>query len=268
MSDSVQAVERAVDILYTIASDRSGAGITEIATTVGLAKSAVHRILVALARKRLVEQDPLTQRYILGPGVLELGAHLFDQMDIIGLAQPYLERLCEQFYETASLALRTDFTYMYVSIRPPRREHQITPIIGKPLPLHWTGYGKAMLAHLPPASILSYLSQHELARATSRTIVDPDRLQREVRLIQARGYAVSIGERVEGAFALAAAICDDTHTSIGAIGLSGPSSRWPDLDENSMAQAVIAAAHSLSVALRSNSRAYNTLALTPGVIER
>lgn len=268
MSDSVQAVERAIDILLIIAAERTGAGISEIAVNVGLAKSAVHRILVALAKKRMVEQDPVTQRYILGPKVLELGAHLFDQTDIIGLAQPHLERLSEMFRETASLALRTDVTYIYVSTRPPRREHRITPIIGKPLPLHWTGFGKAILASLPPTALDDYLTQGELARATARTIVDPHRLQEEMWWIRQRGYALSIGERVEGAFALATAILDTHGHPIGAMGLSGPASRLPALDEEAMGQAVMEAAYSLSMALRSHTQAYNIPMLELAVLGR
>jgi DNA-binding IclR family transcriptional regulator len=48
--------------------------------------------------------------------------------------------------------------------------------IGKEVPLHSTGNGKAILAHLPPERVEEIIEMRGLPKATENTITEPDAL--------------------------------------------------------------------------------------------
>jgi DNA-binding IclR family transcriptional regulator len=70
-----------------------------------------------------------------------------------------------------------------------------------------------------------------MLKFTSRTIANRKALEKELKKILAAGYSVSISERVEDTFAVAAPIRDSSCEVVAALGISGPSSR---LNEGSL----------------------------------
>lgn len=249
MPTTVQAIERAIDVLFTLGASTTELGLSEIAARVELPKSTVHRILVALGNKSMVCQDPSTQRYALHPKVLELGTLFSGQVDVITIARPFLDRLRDRFKETAVLALRTGFTFTHVTYSPSPYEHLITPAIGVQFPLHWGAFGKAILAGLSDKERAAFFNSQELTPATERTITDPSSLADQLTGFQDRGYATSIGERVPGVFAIAVVIEKRKADPAGAIGVTGPESRLCQLDQDEIGKHVMTAAQSVSLAL-------------------
>jgi DNA-binding IclR family transcriptional regulator len=67
-----------------------------------------------------------------------------------------------------------------------------------------------------------------IQRLTSETIVDIAELRKQIKLIQENGYAVSRGERVEGAYSVSAPLFDFRNQVVGAISISGPTNRFSD----------------------------------------
>jgi DNA-binding IclR family transcriptional regulator len=246
MSTTVQAIERAIDVLFSLGASTTELGLAEIADGVNLPKNTVHRILVALRNKSMVRQDPATQRYALHPKVLELGSLFHAQVDLITIARPFLDQLRDRFKETAVLALRTGFTFTHVAYSPSPHEHRITPVVGVQFPLHWGAFGRAILAGLAAAEVAAFLNGEVLTPATAKTITDPTCLTAELKGCQDRGVALSIGERVPGVFAFAAAIESGRTSPVGAVGLTGPESRLGQVDRDSVVRDVKAAAQSLS----------------------
>jgi IclR family KDG regulon transcriptional repressor len=60
MSESVRAVERALDILLCFSQDGPVLSLTQIAEQVGMHKSTVHRLLATLESRRFVHRDKAT----------------------------------------------------------------------------------------------------------------------------------------------------------------------------------------------------------------
>jgi DNA-binding IclR family transcriptional regulator len=59
--------------------------LKDIAAAADMPPSKAHRYLVSLIRSGLVEQDPLTSRYNLGPFALNIGLVAIDRLDRIRL---------------------------------------------------------------------------------------------------------------------------------------------------------------------------------------
>ncbi len=69
-----QSLERAIALLRAVAdAETGGARLADLMTGVGLSKATAHRLLMALARDGLVEQDGRSKRYHLGPDLVALG---------------------------------------------------------------------------------------------------------------------------------------------------------------------------------------------------
>ncbi|MCG6197849.1 helix-turn-helix domain-containing protein, partial [Anoxybacillus sp. LAT_38] len=67
-----------------------GLGITELAHRMDVAKSTVHRLLTSLKNQGYVRQDPLTERYLLGLKLIELGSIVTQSLEIRTIAKPIL----------------------------------------------------------------------------------------------------------------------------------------------------------------------------------
>ena len=250
MTKSVQAVERACDLMLLIASKPSGLGVSEVAVELDLSKSAVHRLLTALSIKSIIQKNPFSQQYSLHPKVLELVLPFISQQEIYSVSRPFLEGLRDRFQETAVLAVREGFSCRMVAHAPSTHELRYSPTIGRELPLHWGAFGKAILADLPPEEFEVFLQEVSLAPATSNTVVNPTQLRKERQQNREHGYSQSIGEVIEGHVGIAASVRGQRGSPVASIGLGGPESRVQRVDISEMGQEGREAAQHISNIMR------------------
>ena len=221
-------VERAADVLLLFTRSPSSAlGVTEIATALSFSKAAVHRILTSLRNKGLVEMDPITHRYALGPGILNLGLTYLDRLDVRKMAIPELAQLSEATQETATLSVRTGWTRVYLDQVTPAREVIMSVQIGIPHPLHSGSSSKAFLAFLPESDIERYLAR-PLEAVTEATITDPNDLRKELAEIRRQGFASSSGERQAAAASAAAPLLDYRGVPVAVMSVCGPAERFEE----------------------------------------
>jgi IclR family acetate operon transcriptional repressor len=224
---SIQGVNRALEVLDLFgSSDAPTLGVTEIAQKLDLSKAVIHRILTAFRTKGFVEMDPTTHRYMLGPQLVMLGLSYLDRVDAGGVAHEALVKLAEETNETATFSVRAGFERVYIDQVTPDRDVKMVVQLGKPFPLHTGASSKALLASLSHEEQEAYLSSHELTALTDQSITDPDTLREEIAAINARGYAMSFGERDGGAGAVAAPIFSYPGGLVGVISVSGPLERF------------------------------------------
>lgn len=98
--------------------------------------------------------------------------------------------------------------------------------VGDRLPLHCGASGKLLLAFLADEKADRIIAQKRLIKFTERTITDPIKLKRELRLIRGRQYAISRDERTYGVTSLATPLRDVTGKMIAALAISGPNIRF------------------------------------------
>src|SRR5215212_2274404 len=89
----ITAVERAVRVLRAFSVGEPRLGVNEIARRVGLHKSTVSRLVATLEDAHLLERDPDSGRFALGPGIVALAGPLLANLNIREVARPYLEQL-------------------------------------------------------------------------------------------------------------------------------------------------------------------------------
>jgi DNA-binding IclR family transcriptional regulator len=102
--DGLKSVSTALDVLECFAVDGE-LGVSDIARKLGIAKSTAHRLLTALCRKGIAEQNPETGLYRLGLHLYELGQLAQARSTLRYVALPTMTGLSETTGDTVNLAV-------------------------------------------------------------------------------------------------------------------------------------------------------------------
>jgi len=220
----VQSVDRTLDVLESLASRRGATGISELAGLVGLHVSTVHRLLATLVDRGYVRQDPESSRYHLGSRIFTLASAADVHLDLRLVARPYLERMMRASGETANLVTSSENEVVYLDQVASMHLVKMFTAPGMRAPLYCTGTGKVMLA-FKGLEFASPVLAAPMRRYTARTIATAAALEAELAAIRKRGYAVDNEEMEDGVRCLAVPVFDRRNECIGALSVSGPTTR-------------------------------------------
>lgn len=226
----IQAVDRALRILAVLQGARR-LNLGEIAARLELAPSTVHGLIRTLLAHGMVQQEPDSGRYRLGPATLRLGNVYLDTLELRSRVAIWAEGLARR----TGCAVRTGvllFDEVVVVAHEPRPDGtRQMPEVGIVIPAHACALGKALLA-FDPAAYCTLTgagtgSASRLRGMTGETITDTAALRAELDAVAGTGIATEIEEAVLGECAAAAPLVDATGTTPGAISLIVPTARWP-----------------------------------------
>jgi DNA-binding IclR family transcriptional regulator len=224
LSQSVRAVERALDILLCFTPDSPKRTLTQIAEQAGMHKSTVLRLLTSLENKHFIGRDKATGMYQLGFRFIELASIMLRNLDIQQWAQPYLQRLSTDSGETVDLAVLDGHQVVYLKVVESSQRVKIAAAVGERLPVFCTATGKAFLAYLPDDQVCAILDK-DLTLYTENTLACVDDLYADLRATRERGFAISEQEYEKDINAVAAPILDVDGCPIAVIAIVGPSYR-------------------------------------------
>jgi IclR family transcriptional regulator, KDG regulon repressor len=224
MSQSVRAVERALDILLCFSMDKPTLSLTEIAERVGMHKSTIHRLLATLESKRFITRDKTTGMYQLGFLFFELASVMLHDLDVQRWALPYLQQLSLQSEETVDLAILDNGHVVYLQVVESSQRVKIAAAVGEQLPVYCTATGKAFLAYLPEDKVRLILAQG-VTKYTENTLISQEDLFIDMYKTRERGFAISEQEYEKDINAVAAPIIDVNGCPIAVIAIVGPSYR-------------------------------------------
>ena len=224
-NSTARVVEKAIDVLFCLAKEQDGVGITDISRQLGLGKSTVHRLLQTVQQRQLVQQDE-RRRYRLSYGVLQLSSAFLRHLNIHEEASPHLRRLRDETGETASLTIREGTSRFHLEEIPGVHEVKFSLEIGKSLPLFLGASGKALVAWLDDEELEALIKTCGLPAYTPFSITDPKVLKQQLAQTRERGFAVSQSERFLDVVSVAAPVRDQSGRVIAALNVTGPSSRF------------------------------------------
>jgi DNA-binding IclR family transcriptional regulator len=239
--NALRTVLGALEVMEYLGSHDSGpVRLTDISNDLKFPKTRIFRILSTLKQGKYVWQDPDTKAYSLSLRTWLLGRSTNVYSLLTSVVEPYVDELAIQSQETSIFAILDGLkmVHLYVSHTPNLVLAYVSN--GSRVPLHASATGKAVLAKLGSTFISQNLPL-ELERFTSRTIVDREKLIREIENIQQVGYAVGADELSEGLSGAAAASVIDQQMICWAIGISGPTSRISDEKLQNLGKSVVSA---------------------------
>ncbi|ASK36117.1 IclR family transcriptional regulator domain-containing protein [Alloalcanivorax mobilis] len=227
-STGAGAVSRAIDVLQAAADNvPGGASVEQLAAQVGLDQRVTEEILVPLSEKGLMERKAEGESWYLSHAVMELARPFLNSDDVLLRIRPMMERLHVETGETVSLFHRAGDKQVVTSALPSAHPVRYALEVGSAFPLYLGAAGKAMMAFLPEAEAESLIKNHEMASMT-RYVPKTAALRKELKTIRQRGFALSNGERVEGASAVAIPVQGDDGYPVAVLGLMMPSFRTSD----------------------------------------
>ena len=226
---TVQSLDRAIDILEVLATEKTGCGITLMAQKTGLHKSTVHRLLNSLLQRGYVEKEPGGDNYQLGMKILFLGSAILDRMDIRRIAKPFLEELSKHTREVVHLAILDAGETVYIDkVEGTDSSIRMYSQIGKRGPVHCTGVGKVLLSGLEDSEVEAILNEKGMPKYTENTISDMHAFKKHMEKVRLLGYALDEREHEEGIRCVAVPIYDRKGRIIAAISVSGPIMRFSE----------------------------------------
>ncbi|MBI3949315.1 MAG: IclR family transcriptional regulator [Acidobacteria bacterium] len=240
------AVVRALTILEAVAQRSGGLTNSEISRRLEIPKSSASYILRTLEQEGYLRRDRHTGKYRLGLKVLNLSHRVLLGLDIRELALPVLRQLVERSHLTAHLAILDHGEAVYIEKVDAPGFIKMDTWVGRRLPIHTTGVGKALVAHLPEAEAKAILKEQGLRKMTSKTITAHSAYLRELEKIRAQGYAVDDEENNLGVRCVAAPVFDSLGRVEAAVGVSGTTSQVDKPSLPKIAELVKEAARGIS----------------------
>jgi IclR family KDG regulon transcriptional repressor len=224
---SSKSLQKALRILLHLGQYGPELGITDLASTMSLNKTTVYRLLTAMAKFELVEQNPENERYRLGLKLHELGVKALESRTLQREARRFLLEMSRRSHETVSLAVPSPGAIICLDrVNSPHTVITISTGVGARFPAHCTAVGKAVLAYLPDEQIDAILHHNGLQRFTPSTLTRVTGLRENLLQIRERGYAIDNQELERGLSGVAAPVRTAQGRVIAGLGMAGPTLRF------------------------------------------
>jgi DNA-binding IclR family transcriptional regulator len=251
-----QAIARAASLLRLVtAAGQAGVTAADLARQADLTRPTTHRLLTALRREGLVDQDEPSGRWMPGPELYLMGTVAAARYDITELARDIVRSLAVRTEESAFLSVRRgDETVCLL------REEGSFPIRsfvlseGVRFPLGVASAGLAILAFQPPHDVDAYFERHRELSSAWGSAHGEQRLRARLRDTQERGYALNPGLIVEGSYGLGAAVFTREGHPQWALSLTGVEFRFGPDRLPELGRTLLAHAHQLTSRIASARR--------------
>jgi DNA-binding IclR family transcriptional regulator len=219
-SPGTQVIDRGAQLLTLVLDAEAPRGLSDLAADAGLPKSTASRLLSALERNGLVEQEGLRGAFRAGPVLARFAGRGISVRRLIELAERPMAALAEATGETINVAVAGPGGVEHLAQVESRHYLGTSDWVGRRVPYHCSANGKVLLAFGAAGA-----AQGALEALTSRTITEPVLFQAELDTIRRDGFATAADELELGLSAVAAPVLEDSGRAVAALSVSGPTLR-------------------------------------------
>jgi DNA-binding IclR family transcriptional regulator len=217
-SRGIQSVEVGGQLLLALAHHGRPMALKDLAREAGMVPAKAHPYLVSFSKLGLIEQDPASGHYGLGPLALQLGLISLQQYDPVRLATPLIEELALSTGHTMSIAVWGNRGPTIVRVAEPTSPVHVSMRHGTVMSLTGTASGWLFAAHRPRESLFALLAEeHVAADAAFEARLDGVRRQR---------MASAVNLSLPGVSALAAPVFDGRGAMVLSLTGIGPSATF------------------------------------------
>lgn len=220
----VQVLDRAFDIIELLSLEKDGLGVTEIGNRIGLHKSTVHRILLAMTERGYIEKSQTKGVYKIGLKLIEVSSVYLNNVELKTEARPYLWELTSKLSQPTHLAILDGNECVYIDKVEVQNSIRLYSHIGYRIPVYCSALGKSLLSGFSDAQLDDILSKYNLKSFTDTTITDKDELVLQIKQVRSKGWSIDNEEHEAGVRCLAAPIFDYRRMVVAAVSITGPAS--------------------------------------------
>ncbi|MGI9184840.1 MAG: IclR family transcriptional regulator [Solirubrobacteraceae bacterium] len=234
------AIDRGAELLLRVLESEQPVALTELARASGIPKSTASRLLSALERQGLIEQDGERGRLRPGPAILRVAERSLLERSVVDLARSSLDDLGATTGETINLAVPTRHGVEHVAQVDSRHFLGAGQWLGRQVDFHTTAVGKVFMAF----GRATFAAPE--AEANGPLPVAPHNLRSELEAVRREDFATAVDELEPGLAAIAAPVRGAGGEVVAALSISGPTMRMTPERIAELKPTLIEAARTLS----------------------
>lgn len=238
-SAGVQAVETSVKVLSALIELGPASMLKTLAEHAGMPPPKAHRYLASLGRSGLVDRNPQTGGYMLGPLAVRLGLAALRHLNVVNVVTPLLAELRDEIGFSVGLAIWGSHGPTFVRMEETNDVAIISIRPGSVMPILNSSTGRVFGAYAP-ASMTEALIQAELIKgseatfsaaktagtANARRISSRSEIEGMFEAVRRRQMSSAQGDLNVGIYALSAPIFDHVNTLVGVISAMGGANQF------------------------------------------
>ena len=216
--DFIEALARGLDVRRGFGTVHRQMTLTEVAEAAGLARPTARRVLITLAELGYVRAEGGS--FTLTTRVLELGMAYVASSNLWDLTRPHLRDLVAETRESCSIAQLDGSDIVYVARVAVPKLVTLSVTVGTRFPAAVTSLGKVLLASLPQEALEDVLATPSRSGVTPAAEPSRADLERELREIRARGWAVTDQQLATAVRSVAAPIRNGDGVVVAAVNVN------------------------------------------------
>jgi IclR family pca regulon transcriptional regulator len=221
-----KTLDKGLKILDLFDRDHPHRGLSEISRLTGINKTSTYRLVNTLVTLGYLRKSTHNKSLSLGPRAFVLGHHFFHGFDIYQSVKPVIDKT---FLER-KISIDSALIHGRTLISLYRREMPNLLYFRLPLTmdeLYARAMGKAVLARLAPDELSNFLKEVHISRLTPNTLLDKQKILKDIEETRNRGYSINNEEYIEGLICIGAPLMNFRENSVvGAVSLDFPTSEY------------------------------------------
>ncbi|MEN9905481.1 MAG: hypothetical protein RLZZ555_2046 [Pseudomonadota bacterium] len=219
-SRGIQSVEVGGQLLKALAHTGRRMALKDLAREAEMTPAKAHPYLVSFGKLGLIEQDPVSGHYGLGPLAIQLGLISLQQVDPVRLAIAELPALAQQVGCTVSAAVWGGGSPVIIRVEEGPTPVHVTMRHGTAASIRHTATGKVFAALRKPAEVAA-----GLAREGHSGALDDPAFAAELQLVREQGLSRVRDELLPGISSLAVPVFDGFGQLALVIAAIGPTAQ-------------------------------------------
>ena len=245
----IQSVEVGGQLLRALAHHGHPMALKDLARAAGMAPAKAHPYLVSFGKLGLIEQDPASGRYGLGPLALQLGLIALQQTDPVRIATPMIAELAQRLGLTIGIAVWGTRGPTFVRLEESPAAIHVNMRHGTVASLTDTASGRLFGAYRPADEVRALFEQERLLGKLERPRLAPGtpaapaptswkEFERALAEVRRHGMSRTEGAVVDGISAMSAPVFDHAGAMVLAVTAIGPSGALDTQWDGPVAQAL------------------------------
>lgn len=211
-------LEKAIEIMDCISNSDISLSLAELNEKLNIHKSTIFRILKILVEYNMVHKDEGDLKYRIGFHILNYYYSFLKFFNIRKIIKPHLKEICSKTDENVFLTTSNGNEFICTeSELSSKKRVKLFVEVGRKLPFHCTAAAKVILAYQSKQYKRKLINKGNLIKYTSKTIVNPNELEKHLEKIKLQGFAVCDGEFEEGVRAVSAPIKNEKGEILASI---------------------------------------------------